>query len=46
MLKGRAPDMPLQDSDILYVPDSTSAKMIRKGAEAAVQVTTGVLIFR
>ncbi|MGH9359101.1 MAG: polysaccharide biosynthesis/export family protein, partial [Terriglobia bacterium] len=43
---GRTPDPPLQASDILFVPDSASQKTLRRAAEAAVEVATGVAIFR
>lgn len=46
VLAGRAPDAPLQPSDILFVPDSTGKKALRRAAEAAIQVTAGVIIWR
>jgi polysaccharide biosynthesis/export protein len=46
VLAGRAPDEPLQAGDILFVPDSQSQKALRRAAEAAVQITTGVIIWR
>lgn len=43
---GRAPDQPLRPNDILFVPDSTSKKALKRSAEAALQIATGVIIFR
>jgi polysaccharide biosynthesis/export protein len=43
---GEAPDPPLRANDILFVPDSTSKKALVRAAEAAVEITTGVIIFR
>jgi polysaccharide biosynthesis/export protein len=43
---GKAPDPALHANDILFVPDSTSRKALRRAAEAAVEITTGVIIFR
>ncbi len=46
ILAGRAPDRPLEADEILFVPDSTSQRAMRRAAEAAVQITTGVIIWR
>lgn len=46
VLEGRAPDPPLQANDILFVPDSTAKRAMRRAAEAAVQIATGVIIWR
>lgn len=46
VLAGRAPDCPMQPNDILFVPDSTGKKALRRAAEAAVQITTGLIIWR
>jgi polysaccharide export outer membrane protein len=46
VLAGRAPDQPLEANDILFVPDSDSQKAIRRGAEAAVEIATGLVIWR
>ncbi len=46
ILSGHAPDRLLLANDILFVPDSTGKKALRRAAEAAVQVTTGVIIWR
>ncbi len=36
MLKGSLPDRPLENNDILFVPDSTALKALHKSAEVAV----------
>ncbi len=46
ILSRRAPDVPLEAHDILFVPDSSSRKALFRGAEAAVQMATGVIIWR
>ncbi|HTV55945.1 MAG TPA: polysaccharide biosynthesis/export family protein [Terriglobia bacterium] len=43
---GKMADPALQANDILFVPDSTSQRALRRAAEAAVEITTGVIIFR
>jgi polysaccharide biosynthesis/export protein len=46
VLAGKAPDIPLQVEDILFVPDSPGKKAAIRGVEAAIQVATGVAIYR
>ena len=46
VLAGKAPDVPLQVEDILFVPDSPGKKAALRGVEAAIQVATGVAIYR
>src|SRR6266566_787627 len=46
VLAGRAPDPRMQPSDILFVPDSSGMKALRRGVDAAVYVTTGLIIWR
>lgn len=46
ILRGLAPDAPLEDNDILFVPDSRAKTALRRGAEAAIQLATGVIIWR
>lgn len=46
VLAGRIPDPTLQTEDILFVPDSTALKAMQKGLESAVQITTGIIIYR
>jgi polysaccharide export outer membrane protein len=45
ILSGRASDPGLQANDILYIPDSNSKRALRRGAEAALQMATGVVIW-
>jgi polysaccharide export outer membrane protein len=42
---GRAVDPVLQDGDILYVPVSGAKSAMAKGTEAAIAVTTGLIIY-
>jgi polysaccharide export outer membrane protein len=44
--KNATEDVAIKSNDILYVPDSLAKKIAAKGAEAAVGVGTGVLIYR
>ena len=46
LLAGKAPDPPMLPNDILFVPDSTSKKAVMRGVEAAIQITTGLIIWR
>ena len=46
VLAHHAPDPSMQPSDILFVPDSPGRKAMGRVAEAAVQVTTGIIIWR
>ncbi len=46
VLAGRAADLHLQASDILYVPDSSAKRVLRRSGEAAVSITTGLIIWR
>lgn len=46
ILRGAAADAPLQDNDILFVPDSRAKSALHRGAEAAIQLATGVIIWR
>lgn len=43
---GQSPDVPLQPDDILFVPESAGKKVLTRGAEAAIQVATGMAIYR
>lgn len=45
ILSGHAPDPSLQANDILFIPDSASKRALRRGAEAAIQIATGVVIW-
>jgi len=46
IFSGKIPDIQLMANDILFVPDSEGNKAIRRAAEAAIQVATGVAIYR
>ncbi|MBI3696994.1 MAG: polysaccharide biosynthesis/export family protein [Acidobacteria bacterium] len=46
ILEGRAPDPPLAPGDILFVPNSQARSALGRAAEAAIQVSTGVIIWR
>src|SRR6266481_1229538 len=46
VLSGKTPDVPLEPNDILFVPDSAGKKALCRGAEAAIQVATGLALFR
>jgi polysaccharide export outer membrane protein len=46
ILSGKTIDIPLEPNDILFVPDSAGKKALRRGAEAAIQIATGVALFR
>jgi polysaccharide export outer membrane protein len=46
VLAGRAPDPSLGPSDVLFVPDSQARTAAGRAAEAAIQITTGVIIWR
>jgi polysaccharide export outer membrane protein len=43
---GKDPDVPLYANDVLYIPNSAVKSSMRRGAEAVLQVTTGMLIYR
>jgi len=46
VLAGKAADVPLEVEDILFVPDNPGKKAAIRGVEAAIQVATGVAIYR
>ncbi len=46
ILTGQAGDLPLQSEDILFVPSSAPKKAVARAAEAAIQLGTGVVIWR
>lgn len=46
ILSGEASDVPLQPEDILFIPSSTSKKVLSRAAEAAIHVGTGIAIWR
>jgi polysaccharide export outer membrane protein len=45
MLHGQDPDQPVQDRDILYVPDSVAKNLANRTMESAIQSTIGVTIY-
>ncbi|MGB6844659.1 MAG: polysaccharide biosynthesis/export family protein, partial [Candidatus Acidiferrales bacterium] len=44
--KHKAEDVAMKSNDILYIPDSLGLKVLAKGAEAAVTVSSGLVIYR
>jgi polysaccharide export outer membrane protein len=46
ILSGKAKDVALTAEDILFIPSSTPKKAAARVAEAAIQMATGVIIFR
>lgn len=46
LLAGKTPDPSLQAEDILFVPDSSSRRALKRSAEAVLQVATGLAIYR
>jgi polysaccharide export outer membrane protein len=46
IMAGNAGDLPLQPEDILFVPANGAKTAIGRAAEAAVQITTGLAIYR
>jgi len=46
ILAGQEPDVPLEKEDILFIPSSTPKKAMGRLADAAIQITTGLVIFR
>ena len=46
ILAGKMPDVPLKADDILFVPASATKNAAIRGLEAAIQIGTGVAIYR
>jgi polysaccharide export outer membrane protein len=46
ILKGRAPDPLLRARDIVFVPNSTGRAALYRGAEAALSIAGGVIVYR
>lgn len=46
ILSGKSPDIPLRANDILFVPTSAAKSASLRALEAAIQVGTGVAIYR
>ena len=45
ILRDKAPDVSLEDGDILFIPSSGRKTWTYRGIDAAIQTTTGVLIY-
>jgi polysaccharide export outer membrane protein len=45
LLRGQDPDMPVEDGDILFVPDSMAKNILNKTVESAIQSAIGVSIY-
>ena len=45
MFRGKDPDQPVEDRDILYVPDSVAKNLVNRTLESAIQSTIGVTIY-
>jgi polysaccharide biosynthesis/export protein len=45
ILSGQAADPGLEANDILFIPDSASKRALHRGAEAAVQIATGLAVW-
>jgi len=46
ILAAKAPDLRLEDEDVLFVPNSASKSAARRSLESIVQVATGLAIYR
>jgi len=46
ILNGKSSDIPMQPEDILFVPSSVPKKAVLRAVEAAIQLGTGVVIWR
>lgn len=44
--KNKTEDVAMKSNDVLYVPDSLPKKIAAKGAEAAITIGTGLLVYR
>jgi polysaccharide export outer membrane protein len=45
ILAGKEPDQLLYKNDVLFIPNNVSGSALKRAAEAAVQIATGVIIF-
>jgi hypothetical protein len=45
-MENKAPDLQMQPDDILYIPNSMSKVIGARGAETAIGIGTGVLVWR
>ena len=46
IMAGKAPDVLLVANDVLYIPNSAFKVTSRRAAEAAIGITTGILVYR
>jgi polysaccharide export outer membrane protein len=46
ILTGKAPDIGLQADDVLFIPNNTARSIMMRSAEVALQLGTGILIYR
>ena len=46
IMEAKSPDIPLENEDVLFVPNSASKSAARKSLESIVQVATGLAIYR
>jgi polysaccharide biosynthesis/export protein len=46
IMAAKAPDMPLQPEDILFIPGSSAKSAAKRAAEAILQMATGVAVWR
>lgn len=46
ILAGKAPDVELSADDVLFIPNNAARSATRRAAEAALQIATGVVIYR
>ncbi len=45
LLHGQDPDLPVEDGDILFVPDSMAKNLVNRTMESAIQSAIGVTIY-
>lgn len=45
ILARQQPDVPVLPNDVLFVPDSTAKRAFTRGLEAAIQLSTGLILF-
>jgi polysaccharide export outer membrane protein len=45
LMAGKEPDVPLQADDILFVPTSAAKSISKRTLDAAVQITTGLVVY-
>jgi polysaccharide export outer membrane protein len=43
---GKDPDVPMYANDVLFIPNSLAKSTLRRSAEAVLQITTGLLIYK